>query len=141
MPNEVLLWLLGGFATAFVAALVAGLKSYANLSERVTRLEAVMSLFGQKAAKILHNDDDAHGMDSLLDKYLDRHYELCYDEWQELLAKCALIENDKSKAKGERTLAAFLGAICSHKLMYPPQAKRDMDDLSDEQRQGPPTKG
>jgi hypothetical protein len=85
-----------------------------------------MVLFGQKAAKILHSPHDAYGIDYLLDKYIDEHYELTQDEWRNLLTKCEIIENDKSKTKGERTLAAWLFAIANHKLLVPREIAKRM---------------
>ncbi len=124
MPTEITLWILGGFAAVFISALMAGLRSHANLSERVTRLEAVMSLFGQKAAKILHSPHDPDGIDDLLDKYIDRCYELSFLEWQRLQSTCDRIENDRTRSKDERTLAAFLSTVCKHKLMIPPTLRK-----------------
>lgn len=131
MSNDVLLWILGIFSGVLVIALGAGVRGYTGLLEsqgflasRVTRLEAVMALFGEKAAKILHSPNDHHGIDRLLDKYLDRNYELNSVEWRELLDACEAIENDCSKSKDERTLAAWISAVASHKLLLPPTTKR-----------------
>lgn len=130
MPNEVLLWILGGFAAVFSAVTFAGVKSHTDLRERVIRLEAVMALFGQKAAKILHSPHDPYGIDHLLDKYLDQNYELTSDEWTILWHQCEMIENDKERSKGERTLAAFLSAISRHCLTkIPKNNKGDTDFL------------
>jgi len=131
MANDVLLWILGIMSSVFFIVIAAGirgytglLETYSELASRVTRLEAVMSLFGEKAAKILHSPHDPYGIDSLLDKYLDRYYELSWDEWQQLLKACEGIENDCTKSKDERTLAAWIAAVASHKLHIPPTAKR-----------------
>ncbi len=124
ITNDLIFWVLGVASTLVAAGFGFAIRAHSEISTRVTRLEAVMSMFGQKAAKILHQDDDHAKMDALLDKYLDRSYELSHEEWVELLAKCELIENDKSKTKGERTLAAFLGAVCGHKLMKPPTVRK-----------------
>lgn len=132
--DPILQWVLGGCGALFLAAVSCGVSAYNKLSDRfselstrVTRLEAVMALFGQKAAKLLHSPDDHLGIDNLLDKYLDRNYELTYAEWEALLIACEIIENDTSKSKGERTLAAWLAAVCSHKLHKPPQPRTKHD--------------
>lgn len=92
------------------------LTAYIRMGTRVTRLEMAFTMMGTKAAKLLHSPDDHHGIDKLLDKYIDHTYELRWDEWEELLGKCEQIENDETLEKQERMLAAFLHAICCHKL-------------------------
>lgn len=139
------IWLVGQGVAFIGAALLAYFKMGERLSavservvkleaqvhddifERVVSLEAVFNLLGEKAAKLLHSDEDEHGIDDLLDKYLDREYELSYSEWESLLAKCTLIEEDKSLAKGERLLAAWVSAVASHKLRRPPPEKKSFD--------------
>ena len=122
-----LMWVIGGLSGVFLLAIIAAIKSHSDLSTRVTKLEAVMALFGQKAAKILHSPHDPYGIDYLLDKYLDRHYELTIMEWEALWHQCELIEEDKSKPKDERTLAAWLSAVAQHKLFKPPKARKKFD--------------
>ncbi len=95
-----------------------------DLFERVVSLEAVFNILGEKAAKLLHSDDDPYQIDSLLDKYLDRHYELSFAEWEALLAKCSVIEENKVLSKDERLLAGWISAVCHHKLRRPPPEKR-----------------
>jgi hypothetical protein len=124
MTESITLWLLGGFASVFLVFAVSAINAHGKMSERVTRLEAVMALFGQKAAKLLHSPDDHLNIDALLDKYLDRNYELTFEDWGALLSQCEKIEEDKSLQKDTRTLAAWLSAIANHKLMNPPTIKR-----------------
>lgn len=131
-------WILGT-ATPIVAGGIAAYISVTNrltrlesmvhedMESRVTRMETLMKMLGDKAAKILHSPSDHHQMDELLDKYLDRHYELSPEEWTELLIKTSAVENDKSLTKGERTLAAWLNAICHHKLMMDPPEKKHLE--------------
>lgn len=101
-----------------------GIGAYVSVIQRLTRVEAVISLFGEKAAKMLHSPDNHHGIDDLLDKYLDRNYELSFDEWTELKTKCEAIEANKSLSHGERILAAFLSALAHHKLLLPPPIRK-----------------
>ncbi len=72
---------------------------------------------GEKLAKALHNDDDNLVIDALLDKYLDRSYELSYEEWQALKDRCNAILENKSISKLERSLAGMLAGVCEHKIV------------------------
>lgn len=136
--EPLILWILG----TGVSVLSAGVVAYVALVQRITKLEAMVhedlegrvikmealfELLGEKAAKLLHSPDDHHGIDELLDKYMDRNYELSFDEWQKLLSICGTIENNKELSKGERVLAAFLGMVSSHKLRLPPPEKRKIE--------------
>lgn len=112
-------WILG----SSVGILSAGVGGYINLVQRVTRVEAVLALFGEKAAKILHSPHTPE-LDSLLEKYISRNYELSFEEWQRLLLFCETIENDKSGGTEERALAAWLSAISHHKLRMPPPSRK-----------------
>jgi hypothetical protein len=71
---------------------------------------------GEKLAKALHNDDDNLVIDALLDKYLDRHYELSYEEWIALKNRCNAILENKEVSKLERSLAGMLAGVCEHKI-------------------------
>lgn len=95
-----------------------------GLAQRVTRLETVLDNIGIKMAKTLHSPDDHLGIDVLLDKYIDRNYELSLDEWNELMANCEQIENDRDLPHGVRVAAAMLNEICRHKLMMDPTQYR-----------------
>lgn len=87
-----------------------------RLSERIIRLETMIELFGVNAAKILHRDDDAYGVDGLLEKYIDRHYELSMKEWNLLYEAMERVTKNEKIPKSERTLAAWLSAIAVHKM-------------------------
>lgn len=87
-----------------------------RVSERIVRMETVWDMFGEKAAKILHRDDDAYGVDSLLNKYLDKHYDLSMPEWNQLHEAMERVANNPDIPKSERTLAAFLSALAVHKM-------------------------
>lgn len=131
MSESTILWLAG----VFVSLITADVVSYVVLKDkiadfnmdiiqRVTRLEAVLEHIGNKSAKILHSPDDHLGIDELLDKYLDREYELTMKEWQILMKRCEEIENDRTLAQGSRLAAAMLNAVCHHKLGLDPTEDR-----------------
>lgn len=94
------------------------------LVQRVTKLEAVLENIGIKSARILHSPNDHLAIDFLLDKYLDRHYELSMAEWTELMRRCEAIENNREHPHGVRVAAAMLNAVCHHKLMLDPTTDR-----------------
>lgn len=131
MSEPVLLWILGVFVTLAIADVVAYVSLKDKISEfnillvqRVSKVEAFVDLIGEKSAKILHQDDDTFQMDTLLDKYLDRHYELSSAEWTQLMKRCDELEADKTLSMGARLAAAQLNAVCHHKLMMPPTENR-----------------
>lgn len=127
MTTDVQLWLAGH--TVFLIA--CGIKAYfvllgkqndstLELSTRLTKIETVLDVMGRNAAKVLHRDDDLFGVDSLLEKYLDRHYELTFAEWEELKKKCQAVAENSANQPGYRLAAAMLVAVCAHKLHLPP---------------------
>lgn len=91
-----------------------------ELIQRITRVEAVLALLGEKAAKLLHQDDDSYGVDKLLDKYLDRNYELKVEEWEVLMKAMEQLESNVTLPVGARLAAATVSAVCHHKLSIPP---------------------
>src|SRR5689334_2371047 len=110
MTNEAItMWMLGSAVTFISADVVAyiALKDKINdfnmnLVQRVTKLEAFIELLGQKTARMLHSPDDHLGLDQLLDKYLDRNYELTIDEWRQGIARCEEVEMNKNLPMGAR---------------------------------------
>ncbi len=127
MTENVALWLIG----EALALIGIGIGAYftitgkvsdihLKLSERLVRIETTIDLLGENAAKILHSPHDPFKLDSLLDKYIDRHYEMSPDEWGQLLKQCEVVMNDHSVSKNERLLAGTLAAVCHHKLRHDP---------------------
>lgn len=125
MNQELILWVLG---QSFVYAGVLVL-AYIKVTNRLTRLETIMDMLGDKAAKILHSPHTPD-LDRLLEKYIDKYYNLTLEEWKELLARCDEIENNLANPKDQRALAAIVAAMCHHKLMHlPPKMRRHEDTL------------
>ncbi len=115
-----LIWIL----TGIFICISAGTLAYISLVQRIVKLETVLALLGEKAAKILHSPHTPE-LDALLEKYLDRYYELSYEEWQRLIHMCQEIEDDNKQSKECRALAAIVLAIASHKLfLAPPKATK-----------------
>lgn len=113
MTPELLLWLLGHF----IVFGGAGMGAYIKLIQRITKVETFISLLGTKAARALHSPDDHLGLDRYLDEYLSRHYDMSFEGWFGLHAKCESILKDKTVSASERSLAAILSAVCEHKLI------------------------
>ena len=87
---------------------------------RISRVEMTLIMISETAAKLLHADDDFHGLDKYIDKYLDRNYELTFEEWSELLEKFEGVMNNPAMPRDTRLSAALVFHICRHKLMLPP---------------------
>lgn len=117
MSETVQMWLFGGLGVWCAALSLTILKLLIEQVKTKVAVDLFIDTLGEKLAKALHNDDDHLDLDGLLDKYLDRHYELSYDEWQQLKDRCNSILADQSISKLERSLAGMLGGVCEHKLM------------------------
>lgn len=119
MNEATQIWLYGGAYGFIFAMSVAGVTFGMAIVQRISRLEAVMALFGEKAAKILHSPHTPE-LDALLEKFCDRHYTMSHDEWEKLLSMTLEMEVDTSLPKQERALAAWVNAAASEKLCLPP---------------------
>jgi hypothetical protein len=124
MSEGVILWLFG-IAIAAGGAWCAWLTNrVSDLNETVVKLVTMLSLQSEKAAEILHRDDDLFGIDALLDKYISRHHELSVEEWNRLLQVCEKIISNPDLPKGERlaallvTQSKFLRELAIHKTSY-----------------------
>lgn len=124
MNTEYILWLLG----VAVSLGGAGIGAYISIIQRMTKIETkfedFVDNFGDKIAKHLHSPDDHLGLDALMDKYRDRHYELSFKEWADLLVRCDRISQDKKGTTTEQVLADFMALICHHKLRHDPPARK-----------------
>lgn len=107
-----------------ISAYIGIIKSHSKLSERIRVLEILFETFGRKAARAIHSPTDHYGIDRLLDKYIDRHYELSMEEWQELHDRVDIIVKD-IKTPIELIFAAeMLLVVCMHKLLLPPPKRK-----------------
>ena len=117
MTETQALWLFGVLGAWILALTYA----FANIKIEQIKMRVAMDLFidslGEKLAKALHADDDHLKIDSLLDKYMDREYEMDYAEWFELKNRCNHIMENKDISQLERSLAGMLAAVCEHKLI------------------------
>lgn len=125
-----------------IAFLSAGVIAYFKLNNkvyenqtivlgRIIALETSFNLMGLSAAKLLHSPTDHLNLDVLLDKYIDRHYEMSFKEWDELRIRCEKTIDDESVSKDQRVLAAILAAICCHKLMLEPDRVKRLNFAKD----------
>lgn len=116
MNETIQIWLFAGMAAWL--AILSG--SVLRILLAQVKTQVAVDLFidglGEKLAKALHNDDDNLVIDALLDKYLDRHYELSYEEWLALKNRCNAILENKEVSKLERSLAGMLAGVCEHKI-------------------------
>lgn len=117
VSQEVLAALVGVLFTALGFIFWNNLAAHSEIKERLIVIETTINLMGLNAAKSLHSPHTPE-LDTLLEKYIDREYELTVDEWDALLHTCETIMEDKIESHGYRVNAAFLAAICHHKLAH-----------------------
>ena len=126
MNQEVIMWIFGLAITGLFAVLFAVVGSIGNLKDGladakkdIAVLTRTMDLIGINSAKSMHSPHTPD-LDALLEKYIDRGYELNQSEWTELLNECERRMEDKNESQGYRINAAILAAICHHKLAHDP---------------------
>jgi hypothetical protein len=134
MSETAILWIFGavmviggGWLSAITIEVREVSKSQGEQLNRITRLEMTLIMISETAAKLLHADDNFHGLDKYIDKYLDRNYELTMKEWNELLDKFELVMNDPKMPRDTRLSAALVYHICRHKLMLPPDKTKGVE--------------
>lgn len=110
------MWLFGIMGAWLVALSVAVLHLLIAQVKTNFAINLFIDSLGEKLAKALHRDDDKFGLDALLDKYLDQHYDLTMEEWIELRDLCNKTLANHSISKNERGMAGMLAAVCDHKL-------------------------
>lgn len=108
---QILQWAVGGV----YVCIAAGVAFAFNNVQRITRIEALIETIGINAAKVLHSPHTPE-LDELLEKYIDRNYELSVEEWAALYKMCDAILHDLTLSKQERGLAGFVTALAEHKL-------------------------
>lgn len=119
MNQTFYLWI----ATQTLGLILGGLGAYIVLVQRVTKLEArfemFVSLVGTKVAKALHSPTNHLGIDALLEEYINRHHELSLEQWRQLHIMCEnIMIAQEHVSHGEKAMAAFMAAVCEHKLIF-----------------------
>lgn len=123
MDKEVFLWLFGFVITGLIGLFVFLVKSHFAVENRLTKVETFLQMFSETAAKVLHSPHTPD-LDRLLEKYMDRNYELSNDEWGELRNICEEVENDANESKGSQAMAGWMKNVARHKLALPPEKMR-----------------
>jgi len=118
METSYILWGLGILSSVVAAGIVA----HSRMSERVTKLETLMSIFTANMAKVFHSPDNHHGLDYYFDEYLRRGYDLPDDMWRDVRditnEHIKRLEEDKTHGTdGFRVLVSWLNSLATHKLM------------------------
>ena len=119
MSEQTILWIFGTAIAAGAAWLAFITNKTWDTSGRITKVELTLVMISKTAAKLLHADDDHHGLDYYLDKYVAREYELSWTEWEEMM-KLLEVAVEKEPDDGKKLCAAFLLQVCRHKLHLPP---------------------
>lgn len=132
MELSVLLWILGGVFICIGFGVTAWVKIIQNqnshsehalvrhngLETRVVKIETILTMFGKRAATILHSPHTPE-LDTLLEIYVDRHYELSHAQWKRLKELCEEVIKEPH-IKGDKVVfASFLSALADHKLELP----------------------
>lgn len=118
MSETVWLFLIGqaiAFLTAGVVAHFWQLNLSRENAERISKIEGFIDGLGVDYAKRLHRDDDKYGVDLLLEKYIDRHYELSVPEWIQLYDACVKILSRPDIEAREESGFLFIKQVCIHK--------------------------
>lgn len=111
MTENVILFFFG----QAIVLISAGIISHISNSNRISKLEGFIEGLGVEFAQRLHHTDDRYGVDALLDKYIDRHYELSPLEWVDLYDACIRILALPSLTPLEETGYLFIKRVCLHK--------------------------
>lgn len=120
----------GGALLGAYAGIVGGAFLIIQRVQRVeTSMEFMLELNGIKASRHQHSPDNHHGLDPLIDLYLQREYELTNEQWQEWFDKEEKIIRDESKSFDERENALRVAALCNHKLRRAPSIVLKLVDL------------
>ena len=126
--NETALVILGCLLTFLLAAMLAAItwlvSTVIQMGKDIVKLQTISTLYSERVATVLHSPHTPE-MDALLEKFRDeyirRHGELSREEWQRLAEMTEEIINDSEIPKGERQCAAWINAVCAHKLLKDPK--------------------
>ena len=90
--------------------------SFSNrLAVMETRWETFVDGVGKRAAAAVHRDDNMHGIDGILDKYLANHF-LSPDEWGCVKVACEKMLNEKTISSDLKIGYVLLAAVCEDKM-------------------------
>lgn len=127
----------GGWLSRITVEVQQITKTQNDQLNRINRVEMTLIMISETAAKLLHADDDFHGLDKYIDKYLDRNYELTFEEWQALLDQFEKVMNNPQMPRDTRLAAALVFHICRHKLMLPPDKTKGAFTEEHNNQKGP----
>lgn len=91
----------------------------------VKKIRLAVELFidgmGKGAAKVLHSPDDHLGIDKFLDKYIQNHHDLPYQDWEKLKVVCERVVNDvtisiEDRLAASTVLASMVAQLSLHKM-------------------------
>jgi hypothetical protein len=103
-----------GTAFAFIFGnRMAVIETWREASDK--RIDTLIDSIGKRAAASVHRDDDKHGIDKYLDKYLHNHF-LSPDEWGEIKTACDKFLESKEIASDLKIGYILLAAVCEDKM-------------------------
>jgi hypothetical protein len=115
MSESVILWifgalmLIGGGWMAWLTRSVENLTNeQSSLTNQVTHLRMTLIMISEQAAKLLHADDNYHGMDQYIDKLTNPKYNLTKEEWDRFLHLAENTMNNPDHSRHDRFLAAVV---------------------------------
>jgi len=119
MSENLSIWLIAGSYGFTLLGMLAGLGFAFAFGNRMAVMETRWDVFidgvGKRAAASVHRDDDKHGIDKYLDKYLHNHF-LSPDEWGEIRLACDRFLGDKEIASDLKIGYVLLAAVCDDKI-------------------------
>lgn len=100
-----------------------GTKASRDISERVAKLETAddnfqlaWKLLEAAVMKAMHSPTDHLGLDNLVDKYFNQHFDLAQGDWEWMHDRCEELLKEEQR-KGDDRAGAKLGLFLSgHKL-------------------------
>lgn len=119
MSETLSIWLFAGCYALGCFAVLSVAKMAFSFSQRLTiietRWETFMEGIGKRAAAAVHRDDNMHGIDGILDKYLANHF-LSPDEWGAVKVACEKMLIEKTISSDLKIGYVLLAAVCEDKM-------------------------